>query len=72
MTERNFVQAKELAATLRRSTRTIYRMTHDGEIPFLKVGREYLYDPEAVIAKLTEPASAWKQSKRSTSRKRVA
>lgn len=67
-----FISAGELAATLQKSTRTIYRMTHAREIPFLKVGGEYRYDLDAVIAKLSEPAPAWKQSKRSTSRKRVA
>ena len=67
-----YVTAGELAALLRRSTRTVYRMTHDRDIPFLRVGREYLYDPEAVVAKLAEPAPAWKQSNRSIGRKRVA
>lgn len=68
------VTAKELAAILRRSTRTIYRMTHEGEIPFLQAGRGYLYDPEAVKERLTPGAVevSWKQSRRSTSRKRVA
>lgn len=67
-----FVTAKELAALLRKSTRTIYRMTHDDEIPSLKVGREYLYDPKAVVEKLAAPAPSWSQSRRSTARKRVA
>lgn len=67
-----FVTARELAALLRKSTRTIYRMTADDEIPFLKVGRTYLYDPSAVVEKLAAPAPSWSQSKRSTSRKRVA
>lgn len=67
-----FVTALALAARLQTSTRTVYRMTHAGEIPSIKVGREYRYDPEAVIAKLAEPAPSWKQSRRSTARKRVA
>lgn len=67
-----YATAKELAALLRRSTKTVYRMTHEGEIPFLRVGREYLYDPQAVIAKLSQPEPELKQSRRSTSRKRVA
>lgn len=67
-----YATAAELAALLRKSTRTVYRMTHDGNIPFLRVGREYLYDPEAVVAKLAEPAPAWKQSRRSIARKRVS
>lgn len=67
-----YVTAKELSDTLRKSTRTIYRMTHDGDIPYLRVGREYRYNPEAVIAKLSEAAPSWKQSRRSTARKRVA
>lgn len=67
-----YATAKELAALLRRSTKTVYRMTHEGEIPHIRVGREYLYDPEAVIAKLSQPEPALKQSRRSTGRKRVA
>ena len=67
-----FITAKELAALLRKSTRTIYRMTHENVIPSLKVGREYLYDPEAVVEKLAAPAPSWSQPRRSASRKRAA
>lgn len=67
-----FVTAQELATMLRRSVTTIYRMTQRNEIPFLKVGREYLYEPEKVIAKLSAPAPSWAQSNRSKSRRRVA
>lgn len=67
-----FVTAQELAAILRKSTRTIYRLTRDDEIPFLRIGREYLYDPEAVVSKLSAPAPSMKQSRRSVARKRVA
>lgn len=67
-----FVTARELAGILRKSPRTIYRMTADNAIPFLRVGREYLYDPEAVIARLSAEPAPWERSNRSTSRKRVA
>ncbi len=67
-----FVTARELAAILRKTPRTVYRLTHDDLIPYMRIGREYLYDPEAVVARLSEPAPAMKQSRRSTSRKRVA
>ena len=69
----HFITAHELAAKLRKSTRTIYRMTSEDEIPYIRVGREYRYDFEAVIAKLTPSTEpTWKQSRRSTARKRVA
>lgn len=65
----------ELAAELKVSTKTVARMTDDGSIPYIRAGRQYRYDLEAVRAALTpapKPVPAWEQSARSRARKRVA
>lgn len=67
-----WITAQELADKLGLNIHTIYRMTQRKDIPFIKVGRVYRYDYEAVVAKLTAPAPSWAQSARSTGRKRVA
>jgi excisionase family DNA binding protein len=51
---------------------TVYRMARAGEIPHIRIGREYRFDPDAVKQKLTATPRPWTQSKRSVARKRAA
>lgn len=45
-----WITAQQLAAIWGVSTMTIYRMAKKGEIPSIRVGRAYRFDPEAVEA----------------------
>ncbi|GAA5198759.1 helix-turn-helix domain-containing protein [Microbacterium jejuense] len=76
MTEvEQWITAVTLAAVLQVSVKTIYRMTEDGRIPSMPVGRQHRYNIEAVkeaLAPKPEPVATWAQSARSLSRKRVA
>jgi excisionase family DNA binding protein len=47
------IDTKKLAAQLKVSTDTIYRLAKTGEIPSVRVGGQLRYDPTEVRAKLT-------------------
>ncbi|WP_036330967.1 MULTISPECIES: helix-turn-helix domain-containing protein [unclassified Microbacterium] len=47
--------ADELAAELRCSAQTVYRLAHQGDIPGICVGRSWRFDLEEVKAKLSAP-----------------
>lgn len=68
----NSVTATELADTLRCSVETIYRMARRGQIPTIRIGREYRFFTEEVKARLSAKPAPFTQSRRSTARRRAA
>jgi len=44
----SLLSARDLAARLKLSTVTIYNWTARARLPYLKIGRRVLFDPEAV------------------------
>lgn len=53
MRQRSLVTASEMADILKLSVETVWRYTRDGKIPYVEMsGRQYRYDPEAVLASL--------------------
>ncbi|WP_308491067.1 helix-turn-helix domain-containing protein [Microbacterium terrisoli] len=66
------VTAAELAGILRVATATIYRQANAGDIPGTRVGRVWRFDVDRVKTARGAVPTDWSQSRRSTSRKRVA
>ncbi len=46
----NLLTVKEVAALLRVSAQTLYKMLEQGEIPAVKVGSQWRFDPEKIKA----------------------
>ncbi|MGI8888031.1 MAG: helix-turn-helix domain-containing protein [Nocardioidaceae bacterium] len=46
--EINFLTVAEVAATMRVSKMTVYRLVHSGELPAVRVGRSFRVAQEAV------------------------
>lgn len=67
-----YIPAKEVAARLRISMQTVYRLARTKKIPSVRIGQQYRFIFDDVETALTAPAPSWSQPKRSTSRKRVA
>jgi len=49
-----FLTVAEVAATMRVSKMTVYRLVHNGELPAVRVGRSFRVAEEAVHAYLQE------------------
>ncbi len=49
-----FVSMDEIAEMLSVSARSIRRLTVDGEIPHIRVGGQYRYEPDKVLETLRE------------------
>lgn len=60
-----------IAAVLKVSPNTVYRMARAGEIPSIKVRRAWRFDEAEVLAHLRKPKDLWTQPKHSTSKRRV-
>lgn len=48
MSQTKFLTIAEVAARMRVSKMTVYRMVHNGELPALRVGRSFRVDEEDV------------------------
>lgn len=48
MSEARFLTIAEVAATMRVSKMTVYRLVHNGELPALRVGRSFRVTEEDV------------------------
>lgn len=68
------ITAAELAGHLKCARETVYRMARRkvNPIPHIRVGREYRFYLQDVKNHLSAKPIAWKQSTRSTARRRAA
>lgn len=66
------VDADALAEILDISKEKVYRMARAGEIPALRIGSVWRFDPSQVKQTLAQPRDPWKQSAASRSRRRIA
>jgi excisionase family DNA binding protein len=48
LSEATFLTVAEVAATMRVSKMTVYRLVHSGELPAIRVGRSYRVPKRAV------------------------
>lgn len=64
------VDVAGLAALLKCSTATVYRMARNDEIPSFSVGNRWRFEVERVLDALQQPADLWKQPGRSWSANR--
>lgn len=53
----NLLTVKEVAALLRVSTQTLYKMLEHGEIPAVKVGSQWRFDRERIREWLAQHSS---------------
>ena len=54
LTEARFLTAAEVAAVMRVSKMTVYRLVHSGHLPAIRVGRSFRVPEQAVHAYLRE------------------
>ena len=54
LTEVNFLTVAEVAAVMRVSKMTVYRLVHSGELPAIRVGRSFRVPEQAVHDYLRE------------------
>ncbi len=52
-----FLTVAEVAALMRVSKMTVYRLVHAGELPAVRFGRSYRVPESAVVAALERPIS---------------
>jgi excisionase family DNA binding protein len=58
MSLKNLLTAKEVAALLRVSTQTLYKMLEQGQIPAVKVGSQWRFDGDKVKHWIERQASS--------------
>lgn len=61
MKERTLLSAKETAAMLGVSQRTLYNLTRAGKLPAVRIGRRVLYRPADVEAYITSQLDGYRQ-----------
>ena len=57
LNEVNFLTVAEVAAVMRVSKMTVYRLVHSGELPAVRFGRSYRVPESAVTEALQRPVS---------------
>ena len=63
MSEKPYLLVSEVAAKLRVSKITVYRMINSGEIPAKKFGKQWRFDPEEIM-EWVKPVSGEKRPSR--------